>query len=183
MSSDLICEAGALRLRRGSLADVASIAGRLRPNDRLDIRLLSDAAPADAIAACVRATLDVFTVEADGEPVAIGGVQRSRLRPAASVMWLIGSTGLDMAFRRGGLRLSRAWFDRLRAGHGDVYNLVPESNVADLRWLAWLGFAPVRRWPDFRGTGIDCVEMLCPAGPDQLSRNDLQSEPVSGSIR
>lgn len=183
MSSDVICEAGALRLRRGGLADVDAVAGRLRPSDLLDIRLLSDGPPAEAIAACVRATPEVFAIDADQRPVAIGGVQRSRLRPGTSVMWLIGSSGLDGAFRRGGLRVSRTWFDRLRAGHGAVYNLVPEANAADLRWLGWMGFAPVRRWPDFRGTGIDCVEMLCTAPPAQLSRNDLQSEPARGSIR
>jgi hypothetical protein len=139
-------------------ADIDSLVPLLRKGDLLDIIAVTNLSPKAALSHSVATSSRAFAIEVDGACIAIGGIQATTA-PRMGSIWLIGSEPFDIALRRGGIKFCKPWFVEYSSGWDVLFNIIPELNRRDLRWLEWMGFKPVKRFENFRGRGYDCIQM------------------------
>lgn len=145
-------------MRQARTSDLEDVAKNLRPTDLGDLAATSPISPADLVLSASSRSAAVFAFEFDGETVAVGGT-RDLADDAAAAIWLLGTPGLDRAFRQGALRLCGPWLRVMAGPRSRVCNVVPIANTRTMRWLHQLGFRAVAYFPNYRGLGHQCALM------------------------
>lgn len=145
-------------LRKATLADAGVVASDLRLSDQLDLQASTREPAQLIIERAIFTGPHVLAVEHCGTCIAVGGVTAPR-PDGRSVVWMLGTSGLDAALDHGGARLSKTWLHLMSDGRPSLFNIVPASNTRTVRWLKWLGFQVTGAFPNFRGLGHDCLEM------------------------
>lgn len=138
--------------------DATFVAENLRASDLIDVRAATSMDPVKAVLLTYERAHRRYGYFHEGECFAIAGIEWSG-RPGEASAWLLGTPVLDRLLANGGLKASRREAGLLLRDVPCAFNFVPASNLATLRWLEWLGFKVVRALPNFRGLGVDCVEV------------------------
>jgi hypothetical protein len=145
-------------MRSARQSDLAAVAADLRPSDLADLVATSPINPVELLLSAPLRSSAVFAFEFDGKAVAVGGI-RDLAGESAAAVWLLGTPGLDRAFRRGALRLCDPWLRVMAGPRSRLCNVIPIANTRTMRWLHQLGFRPVAHFPNYRGLGHHCALM------------------------
>lgn len=151
-------QSGPYKLRGADPNDAAKVGLNLRAMDSLDLAATTLEPALSIISRNIALGRRTFSIDNARECIAVGGVLDVAAQ-GRSVVWLLGTPSFDKALRSGGARLCQPWLNAVAEGRSKLFNVVPESNTGTVRWLEWLGFRPVTRFPNYRGLGADCVEM------------------------
>lgn len=70
------------------------------------------------------------------------------LMPDVGRVWMLASP--ELTFRPGlFLRHARPFLERIQRRYPLLFNTVAEFQYAHIRWLRWMGFTFIRRWPHY----------------------------------
>jgi len=104
--------------------------------------VLSLVDPSGAIDGAIAAADFAWAGEADGEMVALWGVQSESLLSRQGYCWLLTTPALaDHLFTF--VRYSRIELEKIEGNYDLLYGWVDAANRKSIRWLEWLGFTIV----------------------------------------
>lgn len=127
-------------IRRVQDGDMKHVAELMRLEDALECALIANLTPTEALDLSIHRAVACWTVELDGEPVAIFGINRRSQTSDVGVPWLLGTDRLcDM--RATFAKTSVAYRDRFKRAFPKMENYIHVDNKASIDWLRWLGFA------------------------------------------
>lgn len=133
-------------VREATIDDVHYIGPRLRAADRQEC-LAFGILPMFGLAYSYGNSERCFTVEVDGEPVAIFGVGPDHADvPPNGCVWMLGTDRLS-SIRYPFLRRCRKWVDELHKDYRVIGNWADTRNLLHVRWLQWLGFKIINTAP------------------------------------
>lgn len=122
-----------------SVADhVSRIAPRLREADRQEVIAASGRTPEEVLAVGLQGDVCLTWLNAEGDPIAIGGVARTNVEGAGAV-WLLATPEIE-AQRFAFLRNVGAYLEALHTVYPVLFNYVDARNTLHIRWLRWMGF-------------------------------------------
>lgn len=140
-------------------ADVLVIAANLRADDLAEVVAASELTPVQAIGLGYAESRPCFTVEFEGRPAAIFGVVPSPVMERFGTVWMLGTNDIAL-FHRPFLRQSTEWLNKVTADYDIVGNVVDERNKKHIRWLRWLGFRFIKRYPEYGRLGLPFLEFV-----------------------
>lgn len=127
------------------MEDALFIANNMRQADREELQA-SFGMPPELILPQAIGRPRVLTWEADGKPVAIGGVDPSI--PFVGVVWMVATDDI-VKHRMKFLRQCKPVLDQLHKEYPILTNMVDARNSLHIRWLKWLGFVftqKIEKW-------------------------------------
>lgn len=127
---------GDVQIRRSIFRDILKLKDRLRSSDIQEIKSAQNQTPLQALQDGLEKSDICLTVLYKGLPVAMGGVTRTAAN--VGIVWLLGSNDINK-IRVSFLRLSKIYMEKCLAEYGTLFNFIPPSNAATIRWLVWLG--------------------------------------------
>jgi hypothetical protein len=117
--------------------DVAPLAASMRPEDAAEVLAAAGQTPAEALADCLERSILAYSLEADGELIAMFGLAGPLIGDRV-VVWALTGAGADrhpLSFHR----LSRAVVARFLELYPALENMVDARHEKSLRWLRRLG--------------------------------------------
>ena len=131
-----------IAIRPARAADIAPIAARMRPIDRLECRAFGHD-PRTALRLSFQGACAAHTATADGAPVAMFGVGAGNLLDGVGHPWLLGAEEAACE-RRAWLTHAPRLLAELSRGFRRLENYVHCDNAAAIAWLSRLGFQIAR---------------------------------------
>lgn len=131
--------------RPSTMEDALHIATHMRQADRNECMALTGCSPSLILPTFVGKPGTV-TWEVDGEPVAMGGVEKSI--PKVGIVWMTSSDSI-LTHRTKFLKLCKPFLAHLHKDYPILTNFVDARNTLHIRWLKWLGFVftqKIERW-------------------------------------
>lgn len=127
-----------IKIRAATADDVQALKGRLREADALEVIAEGNGSVEEALAVSFARSRLCFSVEQDGDVLAMWGiVPDSTLGPSARV-WFLGAEGMNK-IKKSFLQQSRAFVNVFLSHYPLLWNTVDLRYKAAIRWLAWLG--------------------------------------------
>jgi hypothetical protein len=130
------------QVRLSQAEDCVSLAGQLRSADLKELEA-HGVAPEAALHLGFAASTPCYTIEHEGEPVAMFGVSPLPADHTGAV-WLLGSDGIKN-IRTRFLRESKKWLKEISRDYVLLTNVVHKENEVHIKWLKFLGFTFVRK--------------------------------------
>lgn len=123
-----------------SVDHAPAIARDMRAADRAEGLALQLPSIEGGVAGSIAASAWAYVLLADGEPVAVWGVQElGTILAPRGWAWCLTTCRLEQ-HRRFFARASRWWMEAAKARHRSLEGLVDARHGASVRWLAWMGF-------------------------------------------
>ncbi|MAH44909.1 hypothetical protein CMI37_03720 [Candidatus Pacearchaeota archaeon] len=137
------------QVRLSQAEDCVSLAGQLRSADLKELQA-HGVTPEKALTVGYEASTPCYTIEHEGEPVAMFGVSPLTVGvpKQTGAVWLLGSDRIK-DIRTRFLRESRQWLEEISKPYALLANVVHEENALHIRWLQFLGFTFVRKVSPF----------------------------------
>ena len=118
----------------------------MREDDRQELIALGHD-PQQACELSFLVSRKAFTALDNAAPLLIFGVTHTPDRPRAGIPWLLAAPGVTEYSRRLA-RESKQWLAILSKGYDFLYQIKDARNMAQIRWLEWLGFQTTCCYPD-----------------------------------
>lgn len=129
-----------LELVEAEAAHIEPLCAHLRDVDAAEIRASIDVSPAEALKAALEVPdALVWTLLADGEPVAMGGLTASDVMPGWALVWMVATnwvTDHPIAFTT----YMQILLERALNVYDGLYNWVDTRNQPARDWLEMMGF-------------------------------------------
>lgn len=125
---------------------IASIAERMRDEDRAEVWASSRSTPYQALDHSLKQSSQAWTALIDDQAEVMFGVMDLNILTAMGAPWLLGTDAV-VTHNRQFLRRSLWWRGKLLEQYDVLKNFVHDDNVVSKRWLQWLGFTlhdPIR---------------------------------------
>lgn len=125
-------------VRDSTVADVLSLAYSMRPSDRQEIYDSHHHGPQEALDISLKHSALCFTVENNGDVVAMFGACPDSVLGDSATVWMLSSPGLDR-IRRRFARRSKFFIDFMLSIYPYLENYVSVKNTASIKWLKMCG--------------------------------------------
>lgn len=126
-------------LVRGSLEeDILSVAAKLRREDSIEVLAQGYATPQQAITESFRASTIRFTLEKDGEPIAMFGLVPDSILGDKAAVWLLGTDDIATV-KKSFCEFSRKVIKYFVGQYPILFAQVDGRYAKTHRWLEWLG--------------------------------------------
>lgn len=139
--------------------DIIPLAANLRAEDLAEVVAASGLTAIQAIGHGYVHSRPAITIEYNGKPAAMFGVVPSEQVEKFGSIWLLGTNDLHL-FSTKFLRQSKRWLDIVTQGYDIVGNVVDERNTDHIKWLRWLGFKSIKKWPHYGPLGLPFYEFV-----------------------
>lgn len=158
-------------IRKATPQDCLELAPKMREEDVRECWVGYRMSPLDALQGGLAASIGCFTVEWDGEPVAMFGLVAQNEKWGAP--WMLASERLK-DIRKDFLRQCKPVLRSMMEKRPYLTNMVWSGNKVHIKWLQWLGFAigpGIPMGPDgelfhvFSKVTFPCVDSQQPLSP------------------
>lgn len=131
--------AGSDKVRRALWGDIAHIAKNMRQADRDEVWAAFRHSPGDALACSLRVSPLAWTIQLEGEPIAMFGVGCQCALDDNGSPWLLGTDAIERVAIEF-LRCSKHYIGLMLERFSVLENWADERNVRSIQWLKWCGF-------------------------------------------
>lgn len=134
-----------LTSRPATPSDCRYMVGRIRPADATEVAATGGTVGKALLNGLHYSTLAMVGADENDHPVCMGGVVPSG-DPLVGYVWMLATTEIEkhkMSF----LRRSMPWVEDWNTQFPLLTNAVDARNELHIKWLDWLGFVFIRRFP------------------------------------
>lgn len=123
-------------IRESKASDITALSGSLREADSLEAVAQGYTSPKEALRRSFGGSIQRYTVEVNGMPVAMLGLVETNTR--AANVWLLGGNGLS-DIKKSFVKLSRVMIKGFLSQYPILWAQVDARYTKTRRWLEWLG--------------------------------------------